>query len=75
MFSGQLISLPNQGPLMSAREIRNVVFAGTRSERWIRQHVAPKARQRFGHSTLRWYESDVVAWLDGARAETDRTNR
>lgn len=75
MSTVQFLSLQSRGPLMSARQIRNLVFAGSRSERWICRHVAPKARQTFGHSTVRWYERDVVAWLDSARGETYPTHR
>lgn len=61
------LSPASRGPLMSAKQIRNDFFQNSVSEKWIRQRVAPNERVRLGHSTLRWWEHDVVSWLEGQR--------
>jgi predicted DNA-binding transcriptional regulator AlpA len=53
--------------LLSAREIAADLFGGTVSEQWVKRSVAPDRRLRLGHSTLRWWRSDVQAWLAGRR--------
>lgn len=60
-------SFKDRGPLLNARQIRQQIFAGSRTERWIRKNVAPSKRIRLGHSTLLWYERDVFVWVDEAR--------
>ena len=57
--------------LLSAREIAADVFGGTVSEQWVKRTVAPDRRLRLGHSTLRWWRSDVQAWPAGRRDVSD----
>ena len=53
--------------LLSARQIAAELFGGTVSEQWVKRTVAPNRRLRLGHSTLRWWRSDIQAWLAGHR--------
>jgi predicted DNA-binding transcriptional regulator AlpA len=53
--------------LLCAREIVADLFGGTVSDQWVKRIVAPDRRLRLGHSTLRWWRSDVQAWLAGHR--------
>lgn len=56
-----------RGRLMSAEMIAVEFFGDKKRSRWVRKSVAPKRRMRLGHSTVRWYERDVLEWLDGQR--------
>lgn len=56
-----------RGRLLDAKQIAEEVFSGTVSPEWVKRTVAPKRRIRLGHSTLRWYEADVRAWIEGHR--------
>jgi predicted DNA-binding transcriptional regulator AlpA len=57
-----------RGRLMSAREIAAEIFCGSRSEQWVKRHVAPQYKLRLGHSTVRWWEVHVREWIDRQRA-------
>ena len=57
-----------RGRLLSAADIRTEFFRYTRSKAWVRRTVCPEGRRLFGHCTLRWYEVDVVRWMDGLSA-------
>lgn len=54
----------SRGRLMLTAEIRREIFHNAVSEWWIRRNVAPTKRMRLGHSTVAWYEADVLEWLD-----------
>jgi hypothetical protein len=60
----------NRGRVLSAQQIATEFFSDTRKEKWVRKTVAPTRRMRLGHSTLRWYERDVMEWLDGRRGSS-----
>lgn len=52
---------PPRGRLLTAEQIASELFGGTVSPAWVRRHVPHKLR--LGHSTVRWFEADVLAWL------------
>lgn len=56
-----------RGRIMFAAEIAKEVFAGLRTEAWVRRFVAPAAKLRLGHATVVWFEADVMAWLEAHR--------
>lgn len=53
--------------LLSAREIANDIFRGTVSTQWVKRHVAPQAKLRLGHSTVRWWKRSVIEWISQTR--------
>lgn len=57
----------NRGRVLSARQIATEFFDDARKEKWVRKILAPARRMRLGHSTVRWYERDVIEWLDDQR--------
>ena len=56
---------PNRGRLLTPAQVREII--GDVSEAWVRRNVPFKLS--LGHSTCRWYEADVVAWLEERRAK------
>ena len=54
---------PDRGRLLTAKEVADMI--GGISPSWVRRHV-PHAVP-LGHSTVRWYELDVRAWLEANR--------
>ncbi len=58
------VPLSARGRLMNAEEIAAILLSGTKSPRGVRQCVAPSKKLVFGHSTVRWWEADVIAWID-----------
>lgn len=54
---------PDRGPLLTAQQVAKIV--GGVSTAWVKRTVPVKVR--LGHSTVRWYESDVRAWLESQR--------
>lgn len=52
-----------RGRLMTAQEIAQEIFRGSVSEQWVKRNVAQESKRRLGHSTVRWWEADVVAWI------------
>lgn len=57
---------PPRGRLLTAEQIAAELFAGTVSPTWVRRRVPH--RLRLGHSTVRWFEADVLAWREAQRA-------
>ena len=54
---------PDRGRLLTASAVADLV--GGVSTAWVRRHVPHKLP--LGHSTVRWYETDVRAWLEERR--------
>jgi predicted DNA-binding transcriptional regulator AlpA len=57
----------DRGRLLKAQQVADELFGGTVSASWVRRHVPNKIR--LGHSTVRWYQLDVRAWLESLRTE------
>ena len=53
---------PDLGRLMTAEEVVAECFNGTVSVSWVKKHLKA-GRVRLGHSTVRWYEKPVRAWI------------
>lgn len=64
------LSPENRGRLLNAAQVAEVVFSKTVSTAWVRRMVPGKIV--LGHSTVRWYELDVLAWVR-SRQELDST--
>jgi hypothetical protein len=47
--------------LLTAAQVAAELFNGTIGPAWVRRHVPYKLV--LGHSTVRWYEHDVLAWI------------
>ena len=58
---------PDRGRLMDAATIARELFHGERTEKWVRQHVAPDDKLPLGHSTVRWWERDVLRWIESRK--------
>jgi predicted DNA-binding transcriptional regulator AlpA len=56
----------NRGRLLNAAQVAAELLGGTVSPAWVRRHVP--AKLVLGHSTVRWFETDVQAWLEARRA-------
>lgn len=64
---------PPRGPLMSAEQIATEFFGWVRggdnrdkrSPKWILANTPNKLV--LGHSTVRWYRSDIEAWIASKR--------
>lgn len=54
---------PDRGRLLKPKEVAEMVG---RSESWVRRNVPHKIR--LGHSTVKWYELDVLLWLEERRS-------
>ena len=54
---------PDRGHLLTAAQVADLV--GDVSAAWVRRNVPHKLQ--LGHSTVRWYESDVRDWLEARR--------
>jgi len=54
---------PDRGRLLDAAGVAALI--GNVSAAWVRRHVPHKLV--LGHSTVRWYEADVRAWLEMRR--------
>jgi hypothetical protein len=55
--------------VLFAGEIRERFFSGRVSEWWVRRNVAPAHKIRLGHSTVGWFEADVVQWINDRRGK------
>jgi len=53
------------GRLMTAAQVAETLFSGTVSAAWVRRQVPFKVV--LGHSTVRWFERDVLSWLVSQR--------
>jgi hypothetical protein len=56
---------PGRGRLLTAAQASAELFDGTVSPTWVRRHVTPKVV--LGHSTVRFYEHDVLDWIASRR--------
>lgn len=56
---------PDRGKVLDAREVSRDVLRGKRSASWVRRNVPGKIR--LGHSTVVWYEYDVLRWMEAQR--------
>ena len=56
---------PDRGRLLTAQQVAVELLDGTVSAAWVRRHVPHKVV--LGHSTVRWYELDVRAWIASRR--------
>ncbi len=54
---------PNRGRLLTPADVAAIVG---RSEAWCRRNVLGKLA--LGRRTVRWWEADVLAWLEAQRA-------
>ncbi len=59
--------LSHRGRLLTARQVTTKVFEGSVSAEWVRRNVPGKIT--LGHSTVRWYENDVRAWIDSRKED------
>ncbi len=57
----------HRGRLLTAAQVADLLFSGTVSTAWVRRNVPHKLA--LGHSTVRWFEFDVQAWLVTQRSE------
>lgn len=57
----------NRGRLMSAAQIMKEKFGGTVHEQWVRRSMPKKVV--FSKRLVRWYESDVDAFIESRRAK------
>ncbi len=53
----------DRGRLLTPAEVASLI--GGRSDSWVRRNVPHKLK--LGHSTVRWYEDDVLSWLESRR--------
>lgn len=56
-----------RGRLLFTDEVRREFFHDRKSAWWVRRNVAPNQKIRLGHSTVAWYEEDIVAWLNALK--------
>jgi hypothetical protein len=63
--AGPLAPPPDRGRLLTAEQVAAELFSGTVSPAWVRRHVPHKIV--LGHSTVRWYELDVLEWIAAQR--------
>lgn len=56
---------PDRGRLMTAQEIALEIFCGRTSPEWVRRTLPQKIR--LGHSTVRWWESDVIEYIESRK--------
>lgn len=59
----------DRGRLISAQEIGEELFRGSRSADWVKRVVCPEGRLTLGHSTVRWWEYDVLKWIQEQSGE------
>lgn len=57
---------PARGRLLTAEQVAAELFCGTVSPAWVRRVVPNKIV--LGHSTVRWLELDVLAFIGTRRA-------
>jgi hypothetical protein len=56
-----------RGRLLYVADVRREIFRDGVSEWWVRRNVAPDKKIRLGHSTVAWWEHDVVQWIDNRK--------
>ena len=54
---------PDRGRLLTPAEVAELI--GGVSPAWVRRNVPYKVP--LGHSTVRWFEDDVLSWLESRR--------
>ena len=59
----------HRGRLLTAAQVADLLFSGTVSAVWIRRNVPHKLV--LGHSTVRWFEFDVQAWITSQRSTSE----
>jgi predicted DNA-binding transcriptional regulator AlpA len=57
----------HRGRLLTAAQVAELLFSSTVSAAWVRRNVPHKLV--LGHSTVRWYEYDVQAWISKQRLD------
>ncbi len=55
-----------RGRMMNAVEIAAELYSGTVDAAWVLENVPNK--MKFGHRTVRWYEQDVLSFIESVRA-------
>ena len=60
---GPLDPPPDRGRLLTPAQVADLLGGVTAA--WVRRHVPGKLV--LGHSTVRWYEGEVRAWLESRR--------
>ena len=58
---------PERGRLLYVADVRREIFRDGVSEWWVRRNVAPDKKIRLGHSTIAWWEYDVLQWIDNQK--------
>lgn len=58
------VSAGPRGRLLTAQQIATEIFNMPSRERWVRQTVAPAKKIRLGHSSVFWWEQDVLDWIN-----------
>ena len=59
---------PDRGRLITAADVAKMI---RRSDAWVRRNVPRKIR--LGHSTVRWFEHHVWAWMEECEVDDPRT--
>lgn len=71
MKPGRVLALPEPprtlGPLLTAKEVAALIGGVTPD--WVRKRVPGK--RDLGHRTKRWYERDVLGWIDSTGQKED----
>ena len=66
MAKPQTAAPTNRGALLTDAEVARLLKLeepeSDKARRWVREHVPHK--KRIGHNTVRWFEADVLAWVD-----------
>lgn len=57
------------GRVLFAEEVREQFFGNGVSAWWVRRNVAPTHKIKLGHSTVGWFEADVVQWINDRRGK------
>ena len=63
--AGALRPSGNRGRLMNAQQIADELFHGHVTAAWVRRNLPGKIV--LGHSTVCWYEDDVLRWIQDRR--------
>ena len=61
----------DRGPLLSPEAVAALI--GGVSPTWVRRNVPKKLA--LGQRTVRWYQRDVLEWLDSKRVNPDEEDR
>lgn len=54
-----------RGRLLSAEQVATDLLHSSLSPAWVRRNLPH--RIELGHSTVRWFETDVMAWIEARR--------